>query len=76
MNTASQPKNRYKWLKFGIAWGTVMVLIVGVFEPMYFGEPITTASLMHDTLLWVSGGLVLGAVMHFVTSRQKKNDHT
>ena len=48
-----------------------MVLIMGVFEPIYYDTPITADTLRHDMLLWVSSGIVLGLVMHLITSWRK-----
>lgn len=67
----NQEKGKYKWLLFGILWGILMVLIMGVFEPMYFDEPITWETLTHDVMLWIPAGLVLGLIQHFLTNRKK-----
>ena len=74
MTTEPKKQNKYKWLYFGVIWGALMVLIMGVFEPMYYDTPITADTLRHDMFVWVSGGIVLGLVMHVITSRRKKAD--
>jgi len=49
-----------------------MVLLIGVFEPLYYDQPITWNSLIHDTFLWLPGGITLGFVMHLITNKDKK----
>lgn len=71
MATESKKKSKHSWLYFGVIWGALMVLIMGVFEPIYYDTPITADTLRHDMLLWVSSGIVLGLVMHLITSWRK-----
>lgn len=72
--TPSTPEQRYGWLKFGLIWGLLMILFLGVFEPMYNKEPITTGTLLHEALLWIPGGILLGLIQHLITSRRKKKE--
>jgi hypothetical protein len=51
-----------------------MVLLKGVFEPLFYDEPITWSSIIHDILLWIPAGIILGLVMHLITNRTKKKD--
>lgn len=67
----NQRTGKYKWLLFGLLWGVIMVVIMGVFEPMYYDESITSETITHDILLWVPAGLVLGLIQHFLSNRKK-----
>ena len=71
-NNPPKKDNNYKWIIFGVIWGVIMVLLIGVFEPIYYDEPITWSSLRHDVFLWLPGGITLGFVMHLITNKDKK----
>jgi uncharacterized membrane protein YeaQ/YmgE (transglycosylase-associated protein family) len=70
---AEKKQNKYSWLIFGLIWGVLMVLIMGVFEPMYYDTPITADTLRHDILLWLPLGIVIGFVQRIITNRKNKN---
>ncbi|MFT6209900.1 MAG: hypothetical protein ACJATE_000495 [Bacteroidia bacterium] len=72
--TDKPSKKKYAWVLFGIIWGPIMVLLKGVFEPLFYDEPITWSSIIHDILLWIPAGIILGLVMHLITNRTKKKD--
>jgi|GEM_PF-2218430 len=74
MTNKSNEKNKYRWLIFGPIWGILMVLIMGVFEPMYYDTPITVDTLQHDLLRWLPVGIILGVVSHLISNRTKKED--
>jgi len=73
MTTETKKQNKYGWLIFGLIWGVLMVLFMGVFEPMYYDTPITVDTLKHDILLWLPLGIVIGFVQRIITNRKNKN---
>ncbi|MBI1287610.1 MAG: hypothetical protein GC178_08540 [Flavobacteriales bacterium] len=70
-----EPKiSKYSWIFQWIFWSTLMILFMGVGEPLYHNKPITASSLLHEAILWIPAGLVFALVNYFFNKRKEKKN--
>ena len=73
-NTTAKNKSLSSSILFGMLWGVLMLLIIGVFEPLYYDQEITTRTLRDKAMLWIPGGITFGFVQYLWTARKRKAD--
>lgn len=76
MDTETKVKHhKYSWVLSGLFWSAMMILFMGIGEPLYNNEPITAKSLFHEAIIWMPAGLLFGLLNRYLNKRQEKKDN-
>lgn len=67
----STSRKNFKWILFGVIWGIIMFLIMAIATPYAEGLPLHPGKLMVKLVIWLSGGLACGYIVHLIGRRNK-----
>ncbi len=64
--------SKYAWVYFAVFWSLFMILLMGVGEPLYKEEEITVKSVLHEVMVWISAGILVGLWQRYSAKRAAK----
>ena len=74
----NQPKTKFgkhRWLLFGLLWGLLMFVFMGILVPLIDGRELTAKWILISLVTWMVTGLIFGYANKWWAGRQKRKNN-